>query len=61
VETKGLSLSVSLPQTLKLNSIPSSPFQLEGSWGVGAAPDGTYPLSPFLKERGISLSPRHLS
>jgi len=34
-------------------SAPSSPFQLEGGWGVGATLDGTYPLSLFLKERGI--------
>jgi hypothetical protein len=27
---------------------PCSPFQLEGGWGVGVTPDGTYPLAPFL-------------
>ncbi len=34
--------------------MPCSPFQLEGGWGVGVALDETYPLAPFLKERGIS-------
>ncbi|MCK4488735.1 MAG: hypothetical protein KAU23_00655, partial [Anaerolineales bacterium] len=40
-------------------TVPGSPFQLEGGWGVGVTPDGTYPLAPFLQERGICTFIEH--
>ena len=59
------SLEIVKSNSVFIRSIPHHPEktpnvieeEAEGlsSWGVGATPDGIYPLAPFLQERGISL------